>query len=216
MQDARPLPAYLLARYNGWKATRYAADQSWFHQLARDGQHPRVMVISCCDSRVHVTSIFEADPGEFFIHRNIANLVPPYSPDGAERGTAAAIEYAVTALHVAHLLIVGHSNCGGVKATLDICAGDKPELSEPLSFVGQWLGPLRAHADRIIETTAPEDRQCAMERQTVVASLENLMTYPFVQKAVAAGDLTLHGLRVDIGSGLLEVYDPEHAGFRPV
>ena len=98
MIQASPLPAYLVQRFHGWHATTWEANKAWYRKLASGGQHPRAMVISCCDSRVHVTSIFGADEGEFFIHRNIANLVPPYSPDGTYHGTSAAVEYAVTAL----------------------------------------------------------------------------------------------------------------------
>ena len=116
MKIARPLPEYLSRRYHGWKATSYAENRSWYRRLAEGGQHPRAMVISCCDSRVHVTSIFGADQGEFFIHRNIANLVPPYEPDGEPHGTSATVEFAVTSLKVAHLIVLGHSSCGGVKA----------------------------------------------------------------------------------------------------
>ena len=93
MHNVKPLPSYLLQRYNGWKATGYADNQAWYRRLANEGQRPRAMMISCCDSRVHVTSIFGADQGEFFIHRNIANLVPPYEPDGDHHGTSAAVEY---------------------------------------------------------------------------------------------------------------------------
>ena len=114
MDKAKALPSYLLQRYQGWKATGYAENQTWYRRLAAEGQRPRAMVISCCDSRVHVTSIFGADQGEFFIHRNIANLVPPYEPDGKQHGTSAAVEYAVNALKVAHLIVLGHSSCGGV------------------------------------------------------------------------------------------------------
>ena len=97
MEHARPLPTYLIQRFHGWKATTYAENQAWYKRLA-EGQHPRAMVISCCDSRVHVTSVFGADQGEFFLHRNIANLVPPYEIDGGQHGTSAAVEYAVTEL----------------------------------------------------------------------------------------------------------------------
>ena len=130
MEHARPLPAYLVQRYHGWKATSYAENKAWYRRLAEEGQHPRAMIISCCDSRVHVTSIFGADQGEFFIHRNIANLVPPYEPDGEPHGTSAAVEYAVTALRVAHMIVMGHSVCGGVRGLSTTCAmGNAPELA---------------------------------------------------------------------------------------
>jgi len=216
MQYARPLPEYLVTRYRGWKATKYAEDKSWFKHLARDGQHPRAMVISCCDSRLHVTSIFGADQGEFFIHRNIANLVPPFSPDGTYHGTSAAVEYSVTVLEVAHLVVLGHSNCGGVRSCLDMCAGNAPDLEEKSSFIGQWLNLLRPQAERIAGTEAPEQRQSALEKQAVLVSLENLMTFPFVRAAVAAENLSLHGVWHDIGEGTLEVFDPQTGDFAPL
>ena len=101
------------------------------------------MVISCCDSRVHVTSIFGAEQGEFFIHRNIANLVPPYSPNQDYHGTSAAIEYAVTALNISNIIVLGHSNCGGVSGCHDMCSGKAPELEKETSFIGRWMDILR-------------------------------------------------------------------------
>ena len=135
----RPLPSYLVQRFHGWKATAYQDNKAWYRRLAASGQHPRAMVISCCDSRVHVTSIFGADEGEFFIHRNIANLVPPYNPDGERHGTSAAVEYAVTALGVAHIVVLGHSNCGGVKGCHDMCSGLAPHWKKrPVSWAVGW------------------------------------------------------------------------------
>ncbi|MGJ8558119.1 MAG: carbonic anhydrase, partial [Sulfitobacter geojensis] len=139
MDRVKPLPSYLVQRYHGWKATGYADNKAWYRRLASDGQHPRAMVISCCDSRVHVTSIFGADQGEFFIHRNIANLVPPYEPDGDHHGTSAAVEYAVRVLKVSNLMVLGHSNCGGIKGCIDMCKGHAPELEAKDSFVVSWI-----------------------------------------------------------------------------
>jgi len=130
---ATPLPSYLVQRYRGWKATKFVENKSWFKHLAESGQHPRAMVISCCDSRVHVTAIFGSDTGEFFIHRNIAALVPPFQPDGDHHGTSAAVEYAVTTLKVAHIIVVGHSSCGGVKGCYQMCSGAAPELEKSMT-----------------------------------------------------------------------------------
>ncbi|NDV53160.1 MULTISPECIES: carbonic anhydrase [Roseobacteraceae] len=208
MHNAKPLPAYLVQRFQGWKATSYAENSSWYRRLASEGQHPRAMIISCCDSRVHVTSIFGADTGEFFIHRNIANLVPPYKPDGQQHGTSAAVEYAVTALKVAHVIVMGHSSCGGVKGCLDMCSGNAPQLEEKSSFVGRWMDILRPGYERVVERK-PEDMARALEKESVLVSLENLMTFPFVREAVESQHLTIHGLWHDIGSGSLECYDPK-------
>ncbi|MEX0348871.1 MAG: carbonic anhydrase [Paracoccaceae bacterium] len=216
MEYARPLPSYLVQRYHGWKATTYAENHAWYQRLATEGQRPRAMVISCCDSRVHVTSIFGADQGEFFIHRNIANLVPPYLPDGDHHGTSAAIEYAVTALKVTHLIVLGHSQCGGVQGCIDMCNGKAPQLEAKESFVGRWMDILKPKYELVsgIEDGTEQARQ--FERQAVVASLENLMSFPFVASAVEDETLSLHGLWTDIGAGGLEYYDPSSQKFKPV
>ncbi|MFG5383942.1 carbonic anhydrase [Yoonia sp. R2-816] len=212
MKHARPLPAYLVTRYKGWKATTYAENKSFYRHLAEDGQHPRAMVISCCDSRVHVTSIFGADQGEFFIHRNIANLVPPYNPDGHHHGTSAAVEYAINALKISHLIVLGHSGCGGVEGCYDMCSGNAPALEEPTSFVGRWMEILRPGFDGLPDGD-DETRKRALEKASVVISLGNLMTFPFVKEAVENDMLTLHGLWNEIGEGGLEGYDPTTGGF---
>ena len=215
MKQARPLPHYLVQRYQGWRATAFAENRGWYRRLAEDGQRPRGMVIACCDSRVHVTSIFGADTGEFFIHRNIANLVPPYQPDGAQHGTSAAVEYAVKALRVAHLVVMGHTNCGGVAGFHAMCSGHAPELEEKTSFVGRWMDILRPGYERVQQMDPPAQIG-ELERQAVLISLENLMTFPFVREQVEAGDLSLHGLLHDIAEGALTQYDPVSDGFVPV
>jgi len=215
MHHVRPLPAYLVNRYHGWKATVYTENRGWYRLLAEDGQHPRSMVISCGDSRVHVTSIFGADQGEFFIHRNIANLVPPFNPDGHHHGTSAAVEYAITGLKVAHLVVLGHSGCGGVEGCYNMCSGQAPELEEASSFVGRWMEILRPGYASLPEGS-DDERKRALEKASVVISLENLMTFPFVKAAVESERLSLHGLWNDIGEGSLEGYDPKTETFKPI
>ncbi len=216
MKNTRPLPAYLAKRFHGWKATVYTENQSWYRRLAEQGQHPRAMVISCCDSRVHVTSVFGADQGEFFLHRNIANLVPPFVSDGAQHGTSAAVEYAVNALKVAHIIILGHSNCGGVKGCHDMCTGKAPELEQEGSFVGRWMDILRPGYERVKDIKDPEERNTALEKEAVLVSLENLMSFPFVKEAVESDLLTLHGLWQDIGEGGIEQYLSDVKEFVPL
>ncbi|MRX49318.1 carbonic anhydrase [Paracoccus sp. S-4012] len=214
MPLTRPLPPYLVQRYKGWHATGYQDNRSWYRRLADEGQRPRAMVISCCDSRVHVTSIFGADSGEFFIHRNIANLVPPFKPDSDHHGTSATVEYAVNTLRVAQLIVMGHTRCGGVAGCHAMCAGHAPELELESSFVGRWMDILRPGYERVRDL--PQEQQVpALEQQAVVISLENLLTFPFVREALEAEQMTLHGLVHDIGSGTLSQYDGESA-FHPV
>lgn len=216
MNNAKALPSYLLQRYQGWKATGYAENQTWYRRLAAEGQRPRAMVISCCDSRVHVTSIFGADQGEFFIHRNIANLVPPYEPDGKQHGTSAAVEYAVNSLKVAHLIVLGHSSCGGVAGCIQMCQGKAPELEGQDSFVGRWMDLLRPKYEKVENVEDPAEQQVQLERQAVMTSLENLMTFPWIKEKVEDGTLSLHGLWTDIGEGSLEYYDAKSGEFEPV
>lgn len=216
MEFAKPLPSYLVTRYHGWKATSYEENKGWYRRLATEGQRPRAMVISCCDSRVHVTSIFGADQGEFFIHRNIANLVPPFQPDGDHHGTSATVEYAVMALQVSHLIVLGHSQCGGVQGCIDMCKGHAPQLESKESFVGRWMDILKPKFPLVQDIEDEETQARQFERQSVVASLENLMTFPFIEERVKDGSLSLHGLWTDIGEGGLECYDHNSDKFIPV
>jgi len=216
MNNAKPLPAYLVQRYRGWKATTFEDNKAWYRHLAADGQHPRAMIISCCDSRVHVTSIFGADQGEFFIHRNVANLVPPYQPDGDHHGTSAAVEYAVTALNVAHIIVVGHSGCGGVQGCHDMCSGAAPELEEKSSFVGRWMDLLRPGYDRVKHIEDAAERTRALEFEAIKTSLAHLVTFPFVQSRIEDERLTLHGIWNDIADGALQQYNPTTDSFTTV
>jgi len=217
MKHAKPLPELLMKRYKGWKATEFEDNKAWFSRLADEGQRPRGMIISCCDSRVHVTSMFGAATGEFFVHRNIANLVPPHNPDGEPHGTSAAVEYAVKFLNVSNLLVIGHSDCGGIGGCLDMCSGAKTEVSETSGFIGRWMSILRPGYDRICDMEGDRDAKMeALEKQGVIISLENLLTFPFITEALENDTLAIHGLWNDISNGELQYYDPETADFLPV
>jgi carbonic anhydrase len=209
----RPLPAFLATRYRGWRATTHAENKGWYRRLAEDGQRPRMMAVACCDSRLNVNEIFSAQAGEIFLHRNIANLVPPYAPDGDPHGTSAAVEYAVRMLKVAHILVMAHSDCGGVRGCHDMCSGEDVELARETSFIGRWLEILRPGYDRVCQINDEPMRLRALEQEAVVTSLVNLWSFPFVREAVEAERLALHGVWFDVSEGTLEVYSPE-AGFQ--
>ena len=217
----KSFPQDLAARFRDWKTAKYPALEQSFNDLVEHGQKPRALVISCCDSRVMPTDLLSAAPGELFVHRNIASLVPVY---GAERGvgTSAAIEYAVTALKVPHIFVIGHSRCGGVKGCVDMCEGNAPALEAADSAVGQWLEILRpsyrALKAGLQETPqSPGSQEQPVERQleheAVRTSLANLMTYPYVRQAVEADELGLHGLWHDIADGALNTLDPDSMEF---
>lgn len=215
MHRVKPLPSYLIQRYQGWKATTHAENRAWYARLASEGQRPRAMIIGCCDSRVNLSEIFGADLGEAFIHRNVANLVPPHEPDGEHHGTSAAVEYAVEGLKVAHILVIGHTNCGGVRACYDMCSGHAPELEREDSYVGRWMDILVPAFEAL---PAGEDaiRVAELERAAVVRSLENLITFPFVDRAMTEGRLSIHGAVADLADGGLEVFDAAGRVFAPI
>ncbi|MFV0358641.1 carbonic anhydrase [Tropicimonas sp.] len=210
---AGPLPPYLTVRYNGWRATNYNENRIWYRRLAEDGQNPRIMAIACCDSRVDVNGIFSAETGDIFLHRNIANLVPPYLPDGDPHGTSAALEYAVRILRVAHVVVIGHSDCGGIAGCDSMCSGKAPELQEKGSFVGRWLEILRPGYERVAGIEPESERIRALEKESVIVSLENLWEFPFVREEVEAERLSLHGIWFDIGEGRLEHFLPDERCF---
>jgi carbonic anhydrase len=214
MDHARPLPPALVDRYRRWQERRSPEDIARHAETAAKGQNPTAMIITCCDSRVLISEIFGEGPGDFFIHRNIANLVPPHEPDGRSHGTSATIEYAVIALGIRHVIVMGHYGCGGVRGCHDMLAGLAPDLDLPTSFVGTWLRILKpgyeALAGRGLDYEA---RIRALEKEAVLVSLGNLMTFPFVRDAVAEGRLELHGVWKDIRDGSLAVYDPEGGDF---
>jgi len=203
-----------VARYRGWQERRTAEDLAHYAEAASHAQNPKAMIITCCDSRVLVSEIFGSEPGDFFIHRNIANLVPPHEPDGRSHGTSAAIEYAVIALGIEHLIVMGHHGCGGVRGCHDMLAGLAPDLDTPTSFVGTWLKILKPGYEALAgRGLAYEARIAALEREAILVSLANLMTFPFVAERVADGRLQLHGLWKDIRDGVLEAYDGAAGAF---
>jgi carbonic anhydrase len=211
----KPLPNFLIHRYNDWKSNSYSQNKNWYKKISVEDQRPKAMVISCCDSRVHVTAIFGAEQGEFFIHRNIANLIPPFSPNGDYHGTSAAIEYAVTSLQISKIIVLGHSNCGGVNGCHDMCAGKAPELEKESSFIGRWMDILRPGYEKVKHILDEEERKEALGKEAVLISLKNLQTFPFIKDAIRKDELNLYGLWTHIGQGNLEHYI-EGDGFKPV
>jgi carbonic anhydrase len=216
MTAIRPLPAYLAQRFHGWKATSHRENHAWYRRLAETGQRPREMIIACCDSRVHVASMFGGDSDEIFIHRTIAALVPALGPDGRHQATSAAVEYAVGSLGVSHVIVLGHAGCGGVRACHDMCAGRAPPLDAPDSLLGRWLDILRPACEALPRDLDAAEAVRRLEHEAVRLSLENLMGFPAVRAAVAAEALSLHGLWTDVAAGALEVYDAASGRFLPV
>jgi carbonic anhydrase len=206
-------PQHLLDGYRAFTSQRLPTEQTRYRELSERGQSPAVMVIGCCDSRVSPEVIFDAGPGELFVVRNVANLVPVYQPDGGAHGVSAALEYAVQVLRIRHIVVLGHAQCGGIRAFID----DIDPLS-PGDFIGRWMAmfikPGEKVAQREHETRL--DFTTRIEKAAVFRSLENLMTFPFVRTRVERGEMELHGAYFGVAEGSLFVLDPEAKEFRSV
>jgi carbonic anhydrase len=206
-------PARLIDGYRSFLAGRLPEEQSRYRELAEQGQSPQIMVIGCCDSRVSPEVIFDARPGELFVVRNVANLVPPYSPDGQAHGVSAALEFGVAALKVQHIVVLGHAQCGGVKAF----AEDAEPLS-PGDFIGKWMSLMAPAAEKVGSRGELSETEylIRLEQANVANSLDNLMTFPRLRALVEMGRVSIHGAYFGVASGRLSVRDPLTGEFAPI
>ncbi len=215
--DRLLLPQRLVSGYEAFLDGRFAREHDRFHQLAEAGQSPRIMLIGCCDSRVSPEVIFDAGPGEIFVVRNVANLVPPYAPTGALHGTSAALEYAVLGLRVAHIVLLGHASCGGVRAFAE---ADLDPYQRPLSagdFIGKWMSLIGPAAARIGPASEPLDAYIErLAHASIVQGLANLRSFPSVATLEERGKLSLHGAYFSIAEGKLLALDETSGEFLPV
>jgi len=204
----------LIAGFRQFRKRYYEDEPELYKQLIASGQTPKALIIACCDSRVHPAHVMDTDPGDIFVVRNVANLVPPYVDDGKTHGTSAAIEFAVKHLRVPHVIIMGHSQCGGIRALMESTGGGDMHI-----FIDPWMA-IMAPARTMIEKNhhdAPMDEKCSLcERAAIGVSLENLKSFPFILDAVRHGRLRLHGWYFDIENGILLELDQASGTFVPV
>jgi carbonic anhydrase len=202
----------LAAGFRRFQSAYYGERRELVERLARHGQAPKVMVVACCDSRVDPAIVTDCDPGDLFVVRNVANLVPPFEEGGGYHGTSAALEFAVRCLHVGHVIVMGHARCGGIRALL----GDIRIEGGASQFIAPWMS-IAEEARREVAAThganETESRAVACEQAAIRVSLGNLMSFPFVRERVAAGRLQLHGWYFDLDRGELQGYDPLTGSF---
>ena len=204
-------PDTLLNGYRNFMSGRYVDERERYRTLAELGQNPSTLVIACCDSRSAPEIIFDAGPGELFVIRNVANMVPPYEPDGNFHSTSSALEFAVLSLKVSDIVVMGHGRCGGIRAALDPNA----EPLSPGDFIGRWMGLLKPAAEQIQsnDIMTPAERQTALERISIRNSLDNLRSFPEIKAREEEGKVHLHGAWFDISTGELWVMDPATRDF---
>lgn len=220
MSEARntTFPTRLIDGYEAFVTGRFGGEQQRYRELAERGQKPRVMMIGCCDSRVAPEVIFDAGPGEIFVVRNVANLVPPYAPDDHYHGTSAALEFGVIGLRVEHIVVMGHAQCGGVQAYADLEANpEQPPLS-PGDFIGSWIKLIEPAAARLGPHVggASADYAERLALESIKQSLINLRSFPCVKTLEDRGKLHLHGAYFGVMDGRLLVYDAARDAFERV
>ncbi len=202
------MPKQLIAGYNRFRKGYFQKHKSELTELAL-GQDPSIAVLSCCDSRVDPTIIFDTVPGELFVIRNVANLVPQCENDKRPRGTSTALEFAVTGLNVSHIVVLGHAQCGGIMALMD-----RETNNDKHTFIDHWMAiaePIKK--DILSRDLSPEERYTECEKATIAQSLRNLMTFPWIKERVEQGTLRLHGWYYDLDTATLSCFDPDIEDF---
>ncbi len=214
---AETLPESLVAGYQSFLEGRFGVERARFQELASRGQKPRVMLIGCCDSRVSPEVIFDASPGEIFVVRNVANLVPPYAPNDDYHGTSAALEFAVMGLRVEHIVVMGHAQCGGIHT---YARGEVDPYQRPLSpgdFIGKWISMIAPAAEKLGPVSDPVgDYAERLALESIILSLANLRTFPCVKTLEERGKLKLHGAFFGVADGNLLGLDEKSGRFEPV
>jgi carbonic anhydrase len=191
----------------------FGSHQELFGQL-KQGQSPHAMVIACSDSRVDPAILMDVEPGDLFVVRNVANLVPPYESGGGLHGVSTALEFGVCVIGVDHIIVLGHRQCGGVHALMHgIPKGASGE------FIGRWVSIAARAKERVLAdlpNASAEEQWCACEEAAILVSLENLLTFPWIKQRVQQGALVLHGWYFDIENGALQAYNPFIGQFEPL
>ncbi|HCI14928.1 MAG: carbonic anhydrase [Gallionellales bacterium GWA2_60_142] len=200
-------PGDLIEGFHRFREQHFTDDDALYRQLVEEGQTPKILVVACCDSRVDPALVLNCAPGDLFVIRNVANLVPPLeSRSGGHHGTSAALEYGVQTLGVEHIIVLGHAHCGGIRALVQTGVADNP-----VSFIDDWMQLVegaRISVARDMPDASLEDQMQACEQRAILGSLENLMTFPWVRDRVEQGSLTLHGWYFDMDNGQLLGYNP--------
>jgi carbonic anhydrase len=208
-------PQQLIDGFRRFRERHFADDDALYRHLVEGGQTARILVVACCDSRVDPAIVLDCSPGDLFVIRNVANLVPPAEERGSSHhGTSAALEFGVRNLGVSHIIILGHARCGGIRALMQ--AGDSTATD---SFVGDWMqlaAEARAAVERDLPNATPEAQLRDCEQRSILISMRNLMTFSWVRERVERGELELHGWYFDIEQGQLLHYDAAVGAFAPL
>ena len=210
------LPDFLVDGYKDWKENKFKNKKKFFHKISLTKQKPKAMIISCCDSRILENEIFNAEAGDYFIHKNIANLILPFKKSKLNNNTNSAIEYAVKGLKVSHIFILGHSNCGGIKFAHDCFLKKTIDQNNKYKYLKDWVKPLKNIFIKFSKKRGEKNTLSNFERLSIEYSLNNLLEYPYIKKLVKTNKLQIHGLWYDIGKGNIKYFDKKSKSFNNI
>ena len=208
-----PLPDFLKDRYKDWNKNDFPRTQKLYKNLKDNGQNPKSVVISCCDSRVHVNNIFKSQIGEFFIHRNIANLVPLTDSTDLNVGTISTIEYGIETLDIPNIIILGHSNCGGIKYAYEKFLSENKHQE---TFIDKWIETIRPAYQILDKKQSYENQIISLEKLSIINSIKNLVQYSKINKLILEKKIKIHGLWFEIGKGNLMDYNFNNNKFESI
>tara|TARA_B100000989_G_scaffold18507_1_gene12195 strand:- start:3047 stop:3682 length:636 start_codon:yes stop_codon:yes gene_type:complete len=206
-----PLPDFLINKYIDWKENVFQKKQYLYESLEKKGQRPKVFIVSCCDSRVDVNQIFASNPGDFFIHRNIANLIPDLNVNNVNHEITSSIDYAILTLKISRIIILGHSCCGGINFAFNKFS-DKNK-NEDDSLLNNWIQSVKSSYDKIDKSQSKIDAVRSLEKESIINSIQNLKNYKKIHKSILQNKLQIHGLFFEISTGKISEYNESSKKF---
>ena len=205
-----PLPDFLINRYKDWKHNSYPKKENSYKSLEKEGQKPKAIIISCCDSRVDPSIIFKAEEGDFFIHRNIANLVPATKQNNLFSETLSALEYGIKTLNISNIIILGHSCCGGIEYGYKIFSG---EISDNETNLSKWVENIRPAYALLDKSLSNKKKYEKLEKLSIENSILNLTNIPFIKKSLLDNKLLIHGIWFELNTGKLMYFNQKTKKF---
>ena len=205
-----PLPDFLINQYIDWKENIFQKKQELYQNLENKGQEPKAMIISCCDSRVDANQIFAANPGDFFIHRNVANLIPDLNIKNTNHEITTSIDYAILTLKISRIIILGHSNCGGIDYAFNKFSANNNESDSSLD---NWIQSIKFSYDKVDKSKSKVDAIKSLEKESIINSIKNLKNYKKIDKLILENKLQIHGLFFEISTGKITQYDESSKKF---
>ena len=205
-----PLPDFLINQYIDWKENIFQKKQELYQNLENKGQEPKAMIISCCDSRVDANQIFAANPGDFFIHRNVANLIPDLNIKNTNHEITTSIDYAILTLKISTIIILGHSNCGGIDYAFNKFSANNNESDSSLD---NWIQSIKFSYDKVDKSKSRTDAIKSLEKESIINSIKNLKNYKKIDKLILDNKLQIHGLYFEVSTGKITKYDESSKKF---